>query len=122
MGPLHRAHIHLHPQARGVGDLDAPVFELQGCLSEVLAVLPDVVGVDGGDLPRRGGSALDKGGQGDVEVVIGVDAPGQTPVVHILCYPQAAVHGPGMSANPTIHGNLVIHTFVCPQIKRYQRF
>ena len=29
---------------------------------------------------------------------------------------------PGMSANPTIHGNLVIHTFVCPQIKRYQRF
>ena len=28
----------------------------------------------------------------------------------------------GMSANPTIHGNLVIHTFVCPQIKRYQRF
>lgn len=77
MGPLHRAHIHLYPQARGVGDLDAPVFELQGCLSEVLAVLPDVVGVDGGDLPRRGGSALDKGGQGDVEVVIGVDAPGQ---------------------------------------------
>lgn len=34
----------------------------------------------------------------------------------------AAADGPGMSANPTIHGNLVIHTFVCPQIKRYQRF
>lgn len=32
------------------------------------------------------------------------------------------VNAPGMSANPTIHGNLVIHTFVCPQIKRYQRF
>lgn len=31
-------------------------------------------------------------------------------------------NAPGMSANPTIHGNLVIHTFVCPQIKRYQRF
>lgn len=36
--------------------------------------------------------------------------------------PLSRPEPPGMSANPTIHGNLVIHTFVCPQIKRYQRF
>ena len=37
-------------------------------------------------------------------------------------HPDCGCRPPGMSANPTIHGNLVIHTFVCPQIKRYQRF
>ena len=44
------------------------------------------------------------------------------PILNFFASRGEEFYSPGMSANPTIHGNLVIHTFVCPQIKRYQRF
>src|SRR5690606_28352279 len=61
---------------------------------EVLTVLPDPVGIDGGHPPRCSGGDVGEHGQGNIEVVVRMRTPGQAPVVAHLRHAYGTRHGP----------------------------
>ena len=70
--------------------------DLQRLQGEALAVLPDPVGVDGGDFADRRSPHVREHGQRHIEVVVGMAAPGQPPVAAGLRHAHAARHRPKM--------------------------
>ena len=70
-----------------------------------LILLPDPMRVQCGDLPRRGGSDMGEHGQRDIEMIVGVRAPGQPPFMAHLCDANRALHGPEVRIGQRdIHG------------------
>ena len=96
MGLLHLHHVQLHTQAWLLGHLHVAAFDLQWLLGQALAVLPYPVRVNGGDLARRGCAHMREHGQRDVEVVVGMGAPGQAKRLAQLRHTHRAGHGPEM--------------------------
>ena len=61
--------------------------------------------VNGGDFPRRGGADMGKHRQRNIEVIVGVRAPGQPPFVAHLSDADRALHGPEVRIGQgNIHG------------------
>src|SRR5204862_4543382 len=63
---------------------------------EALPVLPDPVGIDGRDFARSCRRHMCDHRERNVEVIIGVRAPGQTPRLTNLCHTHGALHRPKM--------------------------
>ena len=73
---------------------EVAVDDLERLLGDALAVLPDPVGVDGGDVARRRGGDVGEHRQRHVEVVVGVRTPRQAPRVAELRDAHRSGHGP----------------------------
>ena len=89
-------HVGGEAEAGLFGDADFAVDDLVVVVAEVLPVLPDPVGVERGDLAGAGGGRLAEDGERDVEVVVRMASPGETPVVEDLSHSYAARHCPEM--------------------------
>src|SRR3954471_1374085 len=63
-------------QARPLRHGDLAALDLERLLGQRLAVLPDPVRVDRGDLAGGGGADMGEHGERDVEMVVGVRTPG----------------------------------------------
>src|SRR6185369_2086951 len=94
VGFLDLGHVELDAQAGLLGYLDHAADDLQRVAREPLAVLPDPVGVDRGDTAWRGGGHMREHGQRNVEMVVGMRAPGQAPVAAGLRNAHRAGHRP----------------------------
>ena len=82
------------PRPGRSGTAILPPLIWSGSLVSALAVLPDPVGVDRGDLAGRGGADVGEHRERNVEVVVGVRAPGQAAVAAGLGDAHRALHGP----------------------------
>ena len=78
VGALHFVHVQLHTQTRLLGQVNETILDLERLLGQALTVLPDPVRVDGRDAPRRGSAHMGEHRQRDIEVVVGMRAPGQS--------------------------------------------
>ena len=97
VGRFERGHVDLDAEAGAVGyRRSCPPTICSGSLRQLLAVLPDPVGVDRGDLARRGRRHMREHRQRDVEMVVGMRAPGQAVVAAGLRHAHRALHGPEM--------------------------
>ena len=74
------------------GSATSPPRDLERLSGQALAVLPDPVRVDGGDPAGRRGGDVREHGQGNIEVVVGVRAPGQAPFAAHLRHAHRALH------------------------------
>src|SRR3954447_12826830 len=83
-------------QARPLRHGDLAALDLEWLLGQRLAVLPDPVRVDRGDLAGGGGADMGEPGERDVEMVVGVRTPGQAVVAAGLGHAHRALHGPEM--------------------------
>ena len=63
VGFFHLGHVEFHTQAGLLGHLHVAAFNAQRLFGQALTVLPDPVGVDGGDLAWRGGADMGEHGQ-----------------------------------------------------------
>ena len=105
VGFLDFRHIEFDAEARRFGNGNPSAFDPEGLFGQALAVLPDPVRIDGGDLAGRRGGHVREHGQGNVEVIVGVRAPGQAPLVAQLRHAHGAAHGPEMGIGQgNVHG------------------
>src|SRR5581483_4214464 len=72
--------IDLDAKPGTIGNRDLATLDLERLARQRLAILPDPMGVDRGDLARGGGTNMGEHGKRNIEMVVGVRAPGQ-PVV-----------------------------------------
>ena len=88
-------HIQLYAQTRRSRNLYHTAFDFKRLFGQALvALLPDPVGVDGGNVARRGSRHVGEHRQRDVEVVVGVRAPGQAELMAHLRHANRALHRP----------------------------
>ena len=83
-------------RGRAVRALQLAVLDLQRLFGEPLAVLPDPVRVDCGDLAGRGRRHVREHGERNIEMVVRVRSPGQPPVAAELRHAHRALHRPEM--------------------------
>ena len=96
VGGHNAVHVQVDAQTGSIRHLKASVPDLRRVVQQVLAVLPDPVGVQRGGGAHGGGPHLRKGGQCDIEVVVGMHAPRQPPAIQQLAHPDGAVKAPEM--------------------------
>ena len=77
VGALHFVHVQLYPQTGLLGQVNETIPDLERLLRQALAVLPDAVRVDRGHAARGSGAHVGEHGQRNIEMVVGVRAPGQ---------------------------------------------
>ena len=65
-------HIELNTQTRLLWHLHMAIHNLQGFLRETVTVLPNLMGVNGRDLARRGCCHVREHGQRHIEMVVGM--------------------------------------------------
>ena len=82
------------PRPGRSGTCELAVDDLQRVFGEALAVLPDPMRVDRGDFARRGRGHVGEHRQRDVEVIVGVRAPGEAPLAAELGHAHRALHRP----------------------------
>src|SRR3954447_5942671 len=97
--------VDLDSEARAVRNTDFAVDNLKRLLREPLPILPNPVSINGGDFPRSGGSRMGNHGKGDVEVVVRMGAPCETPFVTHLSHAYRTSHCPEMRVGQRyVHG------------------
>src|SRR5581483_10738354 len=96
VGALDGIEVQLNAEAGALGQSNVAVSDLERIACEMLPVLPDPVGIDGGDVAGRGGGGVRHHGERDVEMVVGVRAPGESVVATGLRYAHRALHRPEM--------------------------
>ncbi len=95
MGLLHLLHIDFDTETRLLRHCDGAVHDLQRLLGQSLdALLPDPVCIQCVVEARNSGADMCHHGQRDVEVVVGVRAPGITEIMTHLCHTHGTLHGP----------------------------
>ena len=72
MRALERIDVELDAESWLLRNLDLAILDLERIFGELLAFLPNPVGVNGGDFPRSCSSAMRKHRQGDVKMIVGV--------------------------------------------------
>ncbi|RMW13823.1 hypothetical protein ALP03_00918 [Pseudomonas amygdali pv. tabaci] len=87
-------HVQLDAQPRLLGHIDLTADNLQRGLGQALAVLPDPVGINRRDVARCRSGNVGEHRQRNIEMVVGMRAPGQTPFVAHLRHTYRALHGP----------------------------
>src|SRR5579883_639512 len=93
---LDRAAIDLDAEPGTVRNGDLAALDLQRLARQRLAILPDPMGVDRGDLAGGGGTNIGEHGKRNIEMVVGVRAPSQPVVPAGLGHTDRALHGPEM--------------------------
>src|SRR5580692_2932051 len=94
MRGLQRSAVDLDAKPGPVRHRDPAALDLQRLPGQGLAVLPDPVGVDRGDLARRRRADMGEHGERNIEVIVGMRAPGQAVVAAGLRHAHRALHGP----------------------------
>ena len=77
-------HVEMYAETRCIRNLQLAADDLWRIIEEVLTILPDPVGIERCRIADRSGTHLCKCSQGDIEVVVRVNAPGETPGVQQL--------------------------------------
>src|SRR5271170_6461815 len=87
-------HINLDSESGTIWHSEFSVHDLQWLLCKPLAVLPDPMRIDRGDLARRCRGDMCVHCQRDVEVIVRMRPPGETPVTAKLRHAHRALHSP----------------------------
>ena len=77
-------HVEMYAETRCIRNLQLTADDLWRIVEEILTILPDPVGIERSRIADRSGTHLGKCCQCDVEVVVGVHAPGKAPGVQKL--------------------------------------
>ena len=97
MGFHHLVTVDFNAQARFIRDLDPAVRNLERLLGQAFTTfLPDPVRIQGIVFTRYGSTDMDAHGKGNIEVVVGVAAPGIAEFVAHLGHTDGTIHGPEM--------------------------